>query len=75
MGTRSTPHGEIVAVTASGVNDDKVLRSADVGLTMVTTAIKFNHDNSSVVCFSVGHTLFNAFLSIHSRLLEISITH
>lgn len=28
--------GEVVAVTASGVNDDQVLRSADVGLTMVT---------------------------------------
>lgn len=28
--------GEVVAVTASGVNDDRVLRTADVGLTMVT---------------------------------------
>lgn len=28
--------GEVVAVTASGVNDDQVLISADVGLTMVT---------------------------------------
>lgn len=28
--------GEVVAVTASGVNDDQVLTSADVGLTMVT---------------------------------------
>lgn len=36
MQTRSTSNGEVVAVTASGVNDDKVLRTADVGLTMVT---------------------------------------
>lgn len=28
--------GEVVAVTASGVNDDQVLTSADVGLTMVS---------------------------------------
>ena len=35
---RSSPRGEVVAVTASGVNDDEVLRSADVGLTMVTTS-------------------------------------
>lgn len=33
MNTRS--EREVVAVTASGVNDDKVLRAADVGLTMV----------------------------------------
>ena len=33
MNTRSKR--EVVAVTASGVNDDKVLRAADVGLTMV----------------------------------------
>ena len=41
--SQSSPHGEIVAVTASGVNDDKVLRSADVGLTMVTMAINYNN--------------------------------
>ena len=34
---RSSPRGEVIAVTASGVNDDKVLTSADVGLTMVIT--------------------------------------
>ena len=39
MSSRSSPHGEVVAVTASGVNDDKVLRNADVGLTMVTITI------------------------------------
>ena len=33
MNTRS--EREVVAVTASGVNDDRVLRAADVGLTMV----------------------------------------
>lgn len=33
MNTRS--EREVVAVAASGVNDDKVLRAADVGLTMV----------------------------------------
>lgn len=33
MNTRS--EREVVAVTASGVNDNKVLRAADVGLTMV----------------------------------------
>lgn len=35
MNTPSSPDGEVVAVTASGVNDDHVLRFADVGLTMV----------------------------------------
>lgn len=33
--TRSSSHEEVVAVTALGVNDGKVLRTADVGLTMV----------------------------------------
>lgn len=32
--TRTSSHGEVVAVTALGVNDGKVLRTADVGLTM-----------------------------------------
>lgn len=33
--TRTSSHGEVVAVTALGVNDGKVLRTADVGLAMV----------------------------------------
>ena len=35
MQPRPSLPGEVVAVTASGVNDDKVLHTADVGLSMV----------------------------------------
>ena len=36
MNSRKRPGGEIVAVTASGIEDGPVLRTADIGITMVT---------------------------------------
>ena len=42
--------GEVVAVTASGVNDDQVLTSADVGLTMVTCSNSCLNIINSMLC-------------------------
>lgn len=47
--SRSSPRGEIVAVTASGVNDDKVLRRADVGLTMGVSGTDVAKESADIV--------------------------
>lgn len=47
MKPRPSLPGEVVAVTASGVNDDKVLQTADVGLSMVIIS-------QHICCFTVG---------------------
>lgn len=47
MKTRSAR--EVVAVTASGVNDDKVLRAADVGLTMGVAGTDVAKESADVV--------------------------
>ncbi|KAL9972964.1 hypothetical protein ACROYT_G019365 [Oculina patagonica] len=53
MGSRSNPsresNGEVVAVTASGVNDDKVLKSADVGLTMGVSGTDVAKESADIV--------------------------
>lgn len=47
--TNSSRDGEVVAVTASGVNDDRVLRLADVGLTMGVAGTDVAKESADIV--------------------------